>query len=151
LSGTIGQSEGVIFAEVDYVRDSTFTARKLISLNSGSSANLVDIYVNAGGNTLTARLRANSATFGNIAITNNPTGRIKVAYAYKANDFVLYINGTSYGSVTTGGSFTFSSALSNWQVGCGESTNDELGGWVFQSAVFSTRLTNAQLATLTTL
>jgi hypothetical protein len=151
LSGTIGQSEGVVFAEVDYTRDSTFTPRKLISLNSGSSANLVDIYVNAGGNTLTARLRANSTTFGTISITNNPTGRIKVAYAYKANDFVLYINGTSYGSVTTGGSFTFSSALSNWQVGCGESANDELGGWVFQSAVFSTRLTNSQLATLTTL
>ena len=151
VSGLIGQSEGTIFAEVEYVRDSTFTPRKPISINSGSSANLVDIYVNAGDNTLTARVRANSVGYGTISITNNPTGRIKIAYAYKANDYVLYINGSSYGAITTGGPFVFSSPLSIFQAGCGESSNDELGGRIFQSAVYTTRLANAELAALTTL
>ena len=104
------------------------SARKLMSVNDGTSANLVDMYVNAGANTLTARVRANCGQFGAIGISNNPTGIVKIAYAYKANDYVLYINGTQYGSVTSGGSFTFSSALDIIQIGDGEAGNDELGG-----------------------
>ena len=151
-SSLIGQSEGTIFIECEYPRTgSGGSARKLMSVNDGTSANLVDMYVNAGANTLTARVRANGGQFGAIGISNNPTGIVKIAYAYKANDYVLYINGTQYGSVTSGGSFTFSSALDIIQIGDGEAGNDELGGEASQALLFKTRLSNADLATLTTI
>ena len=151
-SSLIGQSEGTLFIECEYPRTgSGGSARKLISVNDGTSANLVDMYVNAGANTLTARVRANGGQFGAIGISNNPTGIVKIAYAYKANDYVLYINGTQYGSVTSGGSFTFSSALDIIQIGDGEAGNDELGGEASQALLFKTRLSNADLATLTTI
>ena len=151
-SDLIGQTEGTLFIECEYPRTgSGGAARKLISVNDGSAANLVDIFVNAGANTLTARVRANSGQFGVIAISNNPTGVVKIAYAYKANDYVLYINGTQYGSVTTGGAFTFSSALDVIQIGDGEAANDELGGKCPQAMLYKTRLTNTELAELTTI
>jgi len=151
-SSLIGQSEGTLFIECEYPRTgSGGSARKLMSVNDGTSANLVDMYVNAGANTLTARVRANGGQFGAIGISNNPTGIVKIAYAYKANDYVLYINGTQYGSVTSGGSFTFSSALDIIQIGDGEAGNDELGGEASQALLFKTRLSNADLATLTTI
>jgi len=148
----IGQTEGTLFIECEYPRTgSGGPSRKLISVNDGSSSNLVDIFVSSGANTLLARVRANSGPFGYINISNNPTGVVKIAYAYKANDYVLYINGTQYGSATTGGAFTFSSALDIIQIGDGESVNDELGGKCAQALIFTTRLSNTELAALTTL
>jgi len=148
----IGQNEGTFFVETEYDREgASASARKLISANDGSSANLVDIYVPSGQNTLQARIRANSTTLGGINTSTVPLGKVKIAYAYKANDYVLYINGAQIGTVTTGGSITFSSAVSTLQIGDGEAGADELTGKIGQAVLFPTRLTNAELASLTTL
>jgi hypothetical protein len=152
ISSLIGQTEGTLFVEAEYTRISDDgIARKLASLNDGSSANLVDIYVPSGLNTLQARVRAGSTTLGAITTSSVPTGKVKIAYAYKANNYALYINGTQIGVVTTGGALSFSSPVTIAQIGDGEAGNDELGGTIGQTLVFKTRLTNAQLAELTTL
>jgi len=152
ISSLIGQTEGTFFVETEYDREGlSVLARKLISANDGSSANLIDIYVPSGQNSLQARIRANSTTLGGISTSSVPLGKVKIAYAYKANDYVLYINGVQIGTVTTGGSITFSSVVSTLQIGDGESGADELGGKIGQVVVFKTRLTNAELASLTTL
>jgi hypothetical protein len=150
ITSLIGQTEGTLFVEAEYTRISDDgIARKLASLNDGSSANLVDIFVPSGLNTLTARVRANSSTLGSITTSSVPTGKVKIAYAYKANDYALYINGTQIGVVTTGGALTVSAAFSIAQIGDGEAGNDELGGTIGQALLFKTRLTNSQLAELT--
>jgi hypothetical protein len=148
----IGQTEGTFFVETEYDREgASASARKLISANDGSSANLIDIYVPSGQNTLQARIRANSTTLGGINTSSVPLGKVKIAYAYKANDYVLYINGVQIGTVTTGGSITFSSAVSTLQIGDGEAGADELTGKIGQAVVFKTRLSNADLIALTTI
>jgi hypothetical protein len=150
ISSLIGQTEGTLFVEAEYPREpSGATARKLISVNDGSSNNLVDIYVTSGLNTLTARLRAGATGFGSTGTSSVPLGNVKIAYAYKANDYALYINGTLIQAVTTGGAFTFSSPVASYQIGDGEDVGDELGGGIKQALLFKTRLSNADLAALT--
>ena len=150
ISSLIGQTEGTFFVEAEYPREpSGAAARKLISANDGSSNNLVDIYVTSGLNTLTARLRAGAVGFGSCTTSSVPTGVVKIAYAYKANDYALYINGTLIQAVTTGGAFTFSSPVTIAQIGDGEAGADELGGTIGQALLFKTRLSNADLAALT--
>jgi hypothetical protein len=152
VSSLIGQTEGVIFIDCDYERTgSGVGARKLVSLNDGTSNNLIDIFIPNGLNSMFARVRAGAGGFGSIFTSAVPTGRIKLAYAYKANDYALFINGSLIQSVTTGGAFAFSVAPSVIQVGDGEAAGDEFGGRIHQTALFKTRLTDAQLITLTTL
>jgi hypothetical protein len=77
--------------------------------------------------------------------------RIKIAAAYKANDFVLYINGTQIGTDTSGTPPT----CANFNLGnyAGAPTNEDflLNKGVNAAALWPTRLTNTQLAQLTTI
>jgi hypothetical protein len=75
---------------------------------------------------------------------------IKFAAAYKNNDFVFYVNGTQAGSDTSG---TVPSGLSQIEVG-GYSEAGSPFIWsssTKQALLFKTRLTNAELASLTSL
>jgi hypothetical protein len=143
-SALIGQSEGTIFWEGNFSRGSG--TKKLFSLNDGSSTNLVDVYTTAD-NDIQARVRAGANGYG-VINTTVANSRFKLAYAYKNNDFVLYINGSQIGSVTSG-SFSFSSPLTIIQVGDGEAGADELDGVVGEFVVFKTRISNTDLASLT--
>ena len=151
ISSLIGQTEGSFFCEFNYngVIDNS-TARKIISLNDGTSDNLVDAYFVATATTIQARVRAGAVGFGSITSGALSSGNYKIAYAYKNSDFVLYINGTQIGSVSSG-TISFSSPVSIVQIGDGEAASDQLGGGIKASALWKTRLTNAQLATLTTI
>jgi hypothetical protein len=85
-----------------------------------------------------------SMSFANYAINT----RYKIALAYKNGDCALYVNGTQADTDTT--AFTFSTALSSLYLGqsqyFGKSSyeNNEV-------VLFKTRLTNAELASLTTI
>jgi hypothetical protein len=152
ISNLINSQEGVLFVESEYTRAGPgSSARKLISINDGTSTNLIDIFIPSGQNTLFVRVRASSQQFGAMTTSNVPLGKIKVAYSYKSNNYSLYINGTLIEKVTTGGNFIFSSALNILQVGDGEATGDELGGRINQLHIYKTVLTDAQLITLTTI
>jgi hypothetical protein len=151
ISSLIGQTEGTMFVEFNYnsINDSS-TSRKIISLNDGSSTNLIDAYIQQGNTTLQARLRAGAVGFGAITTAALSSGNYKLAYAYKNSDFVLYINGTQVGSVSSG-AISFTSPIGIVQIGDGEATGDELGGLIKATAIWKTRLTNAELSELTTL
>jgi hypothetical protein len=151
ISSLIGQTEGTFFVEFNYngIIDNT-TSRKIISLNDGSSANLIDAYIQQGETTLLARLRNGAVGIGSISSSALSSGNYKIAYAYKNSDFVLYINGTQIGSVSSG-AISFTSPVQIVQIGDGESTSDQLGGLIKSATIWKTRLTNAELATLTTI
>ena len=74
--------------------------------------------------------------------------RVKVAFAYKTNDFVLYVNGVQIGTDTSG----TVPAMSEFLVGSYyPDTSVNVVNRTNQALLFPTRLTNSELATLTSL
>lgn len=151
VSALIGQSEGTIFAEVYYPNIANGGESAYIYVTDGSFSNAVVMgrepttppkylfYIGGGG--------SNVLYNANISLQNN---YVKMAIAYKSRDWAAYINGSLIQSGTT----TFSmSGLSRFSIG-----SNDAGQTMFvdstlckQAVLFPTRLTNAQLADLTTL
>ena len=81
-----------------------------------------------------------------VSTTSILGGRHKVAFAYKANDFIAYVDGVQLGADTSG---TIPSC-SNVYIGTHEASSTQpLEGGVTQAILFPTRLTNDQLEELT--
>jgi hypothetical protein len=144
LSSVINSTEGVLFMEGTFGGGSY----KFITLNSGSSTNRVSIYSPNGGQiSFNVRNSGGNQFNGNIFL--DATINHKIALKYKANDFALWIDGVEVASSLSGSTFAASTLTSL-------SLHDGGGGSVFQGnvqnlMVFPTALTDATLATLTTL
>ena len=146
LTNYIGQTEGTLFCEISgeslqensrYMSISVFNDpnKRLTIYQSGSVTRLINAYCSAG------------ATF-NLQY-NPPSGRLKIALGYKSGDYVLYVNGVNAATSTE------SAVVACSDLGLG--VNEYLGtanppsvGYS-QVLLYNTRLTNAQLQTLTTL
>jgi hypothetical protein len=152
VSGLIGQTEGTIYAEVvaQPYNNSLFPA--ILQVEDGADSQRFALFVNASGG---VRLRLNS-TNNNIALdATSPTSliagqvyKIAAAFAFDGTS-ALYINGVfqASGSVASG---PFSSALNRVNVG------SRGGAFISPSriraaAIYTTRLSNDQLANLTRL
>jgi hypothetical protein len=144
VSSLIGQTEGTLFLEFEIGRTPTSTDRVLI-LNDGTSNERIGISLGGTG-LLYAFVVDNNVTQCEIIRSSTTAGTYKAAFAYKANDFVFYVNGVQVGTDTAGTIPSCSRYDLGQQLGA-----SELGGRVNQSLLFKTRLTNAQLAELTTL
>jgi len=149
ISSLIGQTEGVLF--VDFTINSLADFGTPLSVNDGSTANYIWLTIFANGN-LRAELFNSSGVQATITYTGAVVGgRYKMAFAYKTNDFAMYVNGSQVGIATSGTTFsgTTLSRIDN------DITNPALYSLASQSinqtALFPTRLTNTQLATLTTI
>jgi hypothetical protein len=142
ISSLIGQTEGVLF--VDFVFTAYDGSAKWIAF-LGGGANYIGLYANS--NTYIIGEVSNTTSQFSGAYSFSVGQRYKIAIAYKANDFAYYVNGSqittsSSGTVPTTSDFTFLYST----------TNDRIGGKVYnQAALFKTRLTNAELASLTTI
>jgi len=141
ISSLIGQTEGTVFFEVDY---STLSGLSMFLSIRPDASNKVEVYRDGG--TIYGELSASSS----FSITaTKAVGTHKIAFAYKSGSSALYIDGVLAGASTT--SFSFTSSLVDFAV------NARSGGSFNESAnykqllLFKTRLTNAQLAELTTL
>ena len=76
------------------------------------------------------------------------TGTIKFALGYANNDFVLYLNGNQVGTDTSGAIPLTNSLI----LGGNADFTTSAGNQKFNAtALWKTRLTNAELATLTTI
>lgn len=141
ISSLIGQTEGTLFWDVDFnvvanndailLKDNA-SYDTFVFMQKESSGIIACGYYGSGA--LQARIESSAVT----------TGRHKIAFAYKNNDFVMYLNGTQVGTDTSG---TVSGLMDyfdlHWtQSGCNN---------VYASALWKTRLTNTQLAQLTTI
>jgi hypothetical protein len=144
ISSLIGQTEGVMF--IDYNVNSLGSVVEF-SLNDGSNANSVRIRQTTGKVIQTLINDAGSAQASIVTPFSVDIGnRYKAAIAYKENDFAFYVNGVQIGT-DTNGTVPSCSAIST-DNGSGSSL---FSGQINQALVFKTRLTNAQLAELTTL
>jgi hypothetical protein len=143
ISEYIGQSEGTLYWEVDFGVNNT-SEYPAIFLWDGTATNRM--LIQRRGNT--SKLQYQVVVGGvsqvdELGTTTIGSGKVKIAYAYKANDFVVYLNG-SQEIVDTSGS-TYSGALS--QLAFQNLRHDKTSA----IALYKTRLTNAELAALTTL
>ena len=145
VSGSIGQTEGTIYAEVD-VRNLFLGA--LIVIDDGDTSDFISISRLAN---LTIRVqikRAAGSTTTIITSSAVSVGTHKIALGYTNGDYALYIDGISAGTSTNSTNYPATSltqcVLSNTSYG---PLNDRIRA----AALYTTRLSNAQLAALTSL
>jgi len=145
-SGSIGQTEGTIYAEVN-VRNWVSNLR-ILSISDGTSNNHVTLIKGSTENTLRLISRLSNVLQVSIQSSALTGNTFKIAAAYANNDFVLYINGAQIGTNNT----ALSPACSNVYLGSIESGagTSALNDRIRAAALYTTRLTNAQLAALTT-
>ena len=145
ISDKIGQTQGTIFMDFN-VLPSTLAGSYYLEtfLNDGTSNNKVSLTYYADG-----RIQFVAFASGSLVVNIDlpsyglTVGKHKFAFAYKLNDYVAYADGALVGTDTSA-TVPSMSALNLY---------DTIGGThaVNQALVFPTRLTNAELATLTTL
>jgi hypothetical protein len=145
VSGCIGQTEGTLYAEI--IASPSGTGSNLFVIGDGTSSNYVFI-----GKT-SAKLDSFARVSGTTVFSNSTfdlTGNaIKVALAYKSGDNALYVNGNLVASGTT--AFTFTSGLIRTGFASGFNFAAPTTVNKFNAAaLYTTRLTNAELAALTT-
>jgi hypothetical protein len=148
ISSLIGQTEGTLF--VDFKIDGDLnTIRVLCILRGVDTSDFVVVFIENG--ILYARMRATSGgALINVTKSGFTSGVHKVAIGYAANDLTLYLDGVLVGQ-NTSASVAFSLPLSIVNIGENASSINQLGDGINQVLIFKTRLTNAQLAELTTL
>jgi hypothetical protein len=148
ISSLIGQTEGVVFCDFNYIATTNTSDTTPIRLLGSGSAG---IYLEINANNTFESVVINSA--GTLVLNSTSSaqtaGRYKFAIAYKANDYAYYLNGTQIG-VSTSGAFS-SASLNSLYLGMYQSGSQHLGGSINESILFPTRLTNAELASLTTI
>jgi hypothetical protein len=146
ISSLIGQTEGTFYAEWEVTQADGGVYE--ISLSDGSIVNAVRLRQNSSN---TMQLVVNSLSVVVASISSGTTivvgQRYKLAAAYKLNDFVFYLNGTQVGTDSLG---AVPITLTSISTSRGDG-NAPFYGELNQSLVFKTRLTNDQLAELTTI
>jgi hypothetical protein len=141
ISSLIGQTEGTLFA--DFLTGGLPSIDQYyMNISDGSTSNI--IYIGFYANILVARIIDAGSLIVNINVGLATNTRYKVGFAYKANDCVLYINGSNSGSDTS----TTVPATSKLSF---NDFSNEACYQLNESVLFKTRLTNAELASLTTL
>ena len=147
ISSLIGQTEGVLFA--DFVINGRTNNTNILNSEKNTVCSFF-FSANTNGN-IDCGLFASAVTkaritAGSVAVNQ----RAKVAYAYKSGNSALYINGVQVG--TSADTYTLPSTLDDIFL------NDITTYFSYQESVnfnqvilFPTRLTNAQLVTLTTI
>jgi hypothetical protein len=124
----------------------------LLSTNSASNLNdciVLGIERQSGGlNRFYSFVQVAGSITAALIGSSLTTGRYKAAFAYKANDFVLYVNGVQIATDTSGAVPTNSQVIVGGRfVGDSFQVSDPIS----QALLFKTRLSNEQLQTLTSL
>ena len=145
VSDVIGQSEGTIYAEIEKFANGYW----YLTISDGTSSNWVFIGEDLG------KMRGYVRTSGGVQTDNRSAdlsvGVHKMAIAYKLNDVAIYLDGTQ---VFTDSSANMPSTLNKISLTAAAAAvpaNQTLKAELKQYALFDTRLTNSELATLTTL
>lgn len=140
ISSLIGQTEGTLFVEVD----SSF---HISELSDGTSSNRILFYTDVSTLELRYLVKASGTTYFNVSTGVTISAGDKIAMAYANNDCVIYKNGTLLDSKT---SVTIP-ANSKLNIGSDYNSTSTTDNSTKQALLFKTRLTNAELAALTTI
>ncbi len=146
VSGCIGQTQGTLYAEVD-VRNFTNGSR-IVCLSDGTSDNRIIIQEGANSTLQAIVTNATSGVVDISTASGRTAGIYKIAIGYKQDDFAVYVNGSQTGTDNTGGV----PACNQIFIGKIETTatTNQFNDRIRSAALYTTRLTNAELADLTT-
>lgn len=144
ISGLIGQSEGTIYAEIVYSNINQL--KTIVDTNNGTANNRIGIRVYSTTVLSVAVVVGGNNFFLSPTIPALPSsGVLKIALAYKANDYALSWNGSIFTDTSTRPVPPLSSVyLGNNGFGS-EFLNDRIRSLAF----YPNRLTNAELQSLT--
>jgi hypothetical protein len=149
VSGCIGQTEGTIYAEVDL--RNTSSGKRLFLLSDGTNQNEIRVTssaTNAGDLQFAVRL-AGSLIVNAFSPTNvYSNGIFKIAAAYKSTDYALYVNGLQVLTSNAAGNIP---ACNRVDIGSQLGTSNFLNDRIRAAALYTTRLTDSELAALTQL
>lgn len=147
VSGSIGQTEGTIYVEFVNTLVASYAESYMYRVFADAN-NEIWARKEGGGNTYSFRWRANSqnTNFLNVAV---PNGVSKIAFGYKSGDTALFLNGSQVATTNTDvRAFSVNpTTIALGSTSSGQFFNDRIRA----AALYTTRLTNAELATLTTL
>jgi hypothetical protein len=145
VSGYIGQTEGTLYAEFEYRTDTS--TRRILAISDGSQLNRVFLYFAAGQ--VIAAIQGNLITVGNPVVGYN-----KAAFGYIQNGVSGTLTASLNGAaVVSGTSATYPASLNTISVGKIEDsgTSSLINSRIRSAAIYTTRLSNDQLANLTRL
>lgn len=143
IADLIGQTEGTLFAEIDWVNNGNDVV--FSTLSDGTTSNRIHFGYAASGNNWYLYVESGGASQVNITLAAPTNGKYRIAVAYELNDYVFYVNGVLIGSDTS------ATVPSTSQLNVGGFITTGLEYSNRATALYKTRLTNAQLATLTTI
>ena len=152
ISSLIGQTEGTLFVEVDTaVLGDIYGGnnRRFLTISDGTTNNRIVIAQNRTTDAINLAVITSATLVADISTASNQSGIKKIAVGYANNDFVLYVNGVQIGTDTSGGVppcsrlgvGVYETAAQNYNAACP----------IKQALLFKTRLSNSDLATLTSL
>jgi hypothetical protein len=144
ISSLIGQTEGTLFAEFNF--DERYDVSGIIPIVIRTSNNEAYIFVTTAGSLL-CEVVVGGVPQASISGSIGAVGIKKVAFGYKQNDFVVYLNGVQVGTNSSG----TVGAMADLNVGSYHSSGISTMNGVNQALLFKTRLSNADLASLTSL
>jgi hypothetical protein len=143
VSSLIGQTEGTLF--IDCNLSAIATERRLLTISNGTETQRIIIW------TLGSLLYVSLNNFISINLGNFPLGTTKLAFGYTiSGGSTSYSVKVNNNALVTGTSAVAPSPLNTINLGCSTTGALTLSDGVNQAALFTTRLTNAQLAQLTT-
>ena len=143
-SGIIGQTEGTIYAEMNVPSIESVGGFSGFRIFDGTSANQISFIIYPTG-----RLQSIAFDGGTLVSNINDSGYgltsgvHKIAIAYKLNDYVLYVDGSIVGSDTSATVPSVNQFIVSYTDGGSQIYNE--------SKIYNTRLSNSELAALTTI
>jgi hypothetical protein len=145
VSGCVGQTEGTIYAEFEYRTDTS--TRRILALSDGNQINRVMLIFAAGS--VFAQINSQSINIGTPVVGYN-----KAAFGYIQNGVSGTINASLNGAaVVSGTSAAYPASLNTINVGKIEDATptSQINARIRSAALYTTRLTNAELIALSTL
>jgi hypothetical protein len=135
-----------MFVEFD-IDSNVNTEGYIVRIDESSFNDTIYIVRGATGN-LTMALRSGGSPIASY-IQSNISGHNKAAIAYKSGSFAFYLNGAQLG--TSAATYTNGITYDEIRLGGFNASVANMTGTINQAALFKTRLTNTELAALTTL
>jgi hypothetical protein len=145
VSGFIGQTEGTLYAEVDLRSIAGVRTIMALSDGTGTTSNRIAVNLSTNQVSIACNFASGSTVLLNSALTLS--GLNKIAVAYTGTTIDLIINGGSPISTTTGGFGNYSKI----HLGINQGDASQLNDRIRAAAIYTTRLSNTDLAALTSL
>ena len=148
-SGIIGQTQGTIYAEVDVTNQSA--VRTILTISDNSSTNRIRLRrTGATSCDIERNVSGSSNASMNITIPSSGIVKIAIGYSSAASGFIAYVNG-SQAAIIAAATNTFSGQLIQINLGANFDGSAQLNDRILDAALYPTRLSNAELAALTSL